>query len=52
VYGSKDPDPYQNLTDPEHWHLYTVIPAHVLEGTAAVYCKKAKLKEKRMKRET
>ncbi len=19
VYGSKDPDPYQNVTDPEHW---------------------------------
>ncbi len=19
VYGSKDPDPHQNVTDPEHW---------------------------------
>jgi hypothetical protein len=19
LYGSKDPDPYQNVTDPEHW---------------------------------
>jgi hypothetical protein len=19
VYGSKDPDPYQNVTDPDHW---------------------------------
>jgi hypothetical protein len=19
-YGSTDPDPYQNVTDPQHWH--------------------------------
>jgi hypothetical protein len=22
VYGSKDPDPSQHVTDPEHWGLY------------------------------
>ncbi len=22
VYGSKDPDPYQYVTDPEHWYFY------------------------------
>jgi hypothetical protein len=20
-YGSADPDPYQNVTDPQHWHF-------------------------------
>jgi hypothetical protein len=20
-YGAEDPDPYKNLTDPEHWYI-------------------------------
>jgi hypothetical protein len=25
VHGSKDPDPYQNITDPKHWFYTDVL---------------------------
>ncbi len=34
VYGPKDPDPSQNVTDPEHHHKYVIL---VQETESAAY---------------
>jgi hypothetical protein len=38
LHGSKDPDPYQNITDPEHWvkHCACAVDSEPGLGDAAL----------------
>jgi hypothetical protein len=45
-YEYADPDPYQNVTDPQHWNIYCGRFEVCLEGKKA-----KKFKAKRKKRE-
>ncbi len=31
-YGSPDPDPHQNVTDPEHWFSEVLLPYKLVSG--------------------
>jgi hypothetical protein len=46
-YGSADPDPYQNVTDPQHWQmLCTVASCYCLYALLLFYTPEAVLIER------